>query len=582
MSSNDDMLGRMVLGRYRIMRALARGGMGMIYLGRVEGSAGFAKPVVVKTVIPHLSVDSKMGSMLVREARILSNLQHPGIVGVLDFGQVGDAYVMVLEYVHGYHLGQWARYLGTKGRAFDVEHAVHVTIQVLEALHYAHRITRADGTGLGIVHRDVSPANILIDVQGHVKLHDFGIARMQEENSEYKTQDGTFKGTLPFAAPETIQGVQASPRSDLYSCGVVLYHMLAGRNPFKGQQPSETLHRVLTHTPPPLSVLREDVPPEIDAAISKALSKTAEERFATAAAFVEALRSGRTRSEELLVQEFNRVVALDFQGDMAELLELESLDSRDMAWREAQDGPPTGRFSLTSSRPPPPGDGAVTTQGAVLPNAAAAPAGGTTGQPRPALGEAPVAAPRRGLLWAGLGLGALLLAGAGGVALLRRAPAPQGSTRFLVIEKQSSEEAASEQSLEAAPSAASAANPPASSPVVAASSATPAVPTGPAPTTGKPSAGSDAASLSRAFQRQQGRVEQCFLTHAKDVDGQPRIAVRFSIDPSGAVQGAELSPPTLSGTPLGACILTAARGTQFGPQPAALTFTIPITARRSK
>ena len=283
MMSSDDMLGRMVLGRYRIVRALARGGMGMIYLGRVEGAAGFAKPVVVKTVIPHLSADSHMGAMLIREARILSNLQHPNIVAVLDFGQVGDAYVMVLEYVHGYHLGQWVRYLSAKERRLDVDHAVHIATHVLDALHYAHRIKRPDGIGLGIVHRDVSPANILIDIQGQVKLHDFGIARMHEESAEYKTQEGTFKGTLPFAAPETIQGVPASPSSDVYSCGVVLYQMLAGKNPFKGAQANETLHRVLTLNAPPLSAVREDVPPEIDEAVAKALAKTPEERFASAA-----------------------------------------------------------------------------------------------------------------------------------------------------------------------------------------------------------------------------------------------------------------------------------------------------------
>ncbi len=562
MSWSDDMLGRMVLGRYRIVQALARGGMGMIYLGRVEGAAGFAKPVVVKTVIPHLSADSKMAAMLVREARILSNLQHPGIVGVLDFGEVADAYVMVLEYVHGYHLGQWMRFLSTQEREFNVDHAVYVGTQVLDALSHAHKMTRPDGTGLGIVHRDVSPANILIDVQGHVKLHDFGIARMQEEGSEYKTQDGTFKGTLPFAAPETIQGVPASPCSDVYSCGVVLYQLLAGKNPFKGAQASETLHRVLTHTPTPLSVLREDVSPEVDAAIAKAMAKSPDDRFPSAAAFIEALRTGRTRSEEQIIEEFTEVVARDFQREMSDLLELESLDSRDRAWRDAQEGPPTGRIVLSSSPPP-----------AGAPNTTVHDMEQLVHTPSMLSTRVPPEEARRGkrLIWLAAGLGALALAAsvAFGLSITSRAPAPQASTRFLVIEKQSSEENAPL----AAASTQAASEPSAAQEQGAVTAA--------AATTATAKQGS-ADSLSRAFQRQQGRIEQCFQAHTKDVEGQPRISVRFNIDQAGAVQGADLSPPALSGTPLGGCILSAARSTQFGPQRDALTFTIPITARRSK
>ena len=191
------MSGRVVLGRYRIVAPLARGGMGIIYLGRLEGAAGFAKPVVIKTVIPDAK-DTRATQLFVREARILSNLEHPNIVGVLDFGEVDGEYIMVLEYVHGFHLGFWARFVKETRGNMPVMHAVEVMLPVLDALESAHRLTRADGTPLGIVHRDVSPANILIDQAAHVKLHDFGIARMADD--EFKTQDGTFRGTLPSFA----------------------------------------------------------------------------------------------------------------------------------------------------------------------------------------------------------------------------------------------------------------------------------------------------------------------------------------------------------------------------------------------
>ncbi len=573
------MVGRMVLGRYRIVRPLARGGMGIIYLGRVEGAAGFSKPVVVKTVIPHLNDDSKMAGMFVREARILSNLQHQNIVGVVDFGQVSEAYLMVLEYVNGYHLGQWGRYLAATNQQIDVDHAIFIAAHVLDALHHAHRQNRPDGSNMGIVHRDVSPANILIDINGQVKLHDFGIARMQEEGSEYKTQDGTFKGTLPFAAPETVQGVPASPRSDVYSTGVVLYQMLAGKNPFKGQQASETLHRVLTHSPVPLSVLREDVSPEVDAAISKAMSKNPDERFATAAAFAEALRAGRTLGEEDIATAFAKVIARDFTGDMPKRLSLESLELRDQAWREAQDGSPTGRFKLSSSPPGSPSS-PPTMQGAVLPSGQDPL---TTKQAKQEFADSqPEPKSSRRGVWLAAGALVLTLGGAAGWLITRNKAPPASSPRFLVIEKESAGEGAPLAS--AAPSETAAPNSaaPAASTAASAPSAASAATTNATSGGGKPSGGSDAAALSRAFQKQQGRVEQCFLQHAKDVGGQPRISVRFSIDTKGGVQRAELNPASLSGTALGGCVLTAARGTQFGPQPEPLTFSIPITARRSQ
>ncbi len=569
-AAQHTLLGQVVLGRYRVVRPLARGGMGMVYLGRVEGAAGFARPVVIKTVIPQLGDDSKMEGMFVREAHILANLQHPGIVGVLDFGQVRGSHLMVLEYVHGYHLGQWGRYLGRSKRQFAVDHVILIGMRVLEALHYAHQHSRVDGTSLGIVHRDVSPANILIDVQGNVKLYDFGIARMSDEDSDYKTQEGVFKGTIPFSAPETIQGLPATPQSDLYSLAVVLYQLLSGSNPFKGGHPNETLHRVLTLEAAPLSALREDIPPEVEAAILKGLSKKPSARFQTAAEFALALRAGRSSSDEEVSLNFEKAVADDFLGDMPRELGLESLDARDQAWREAQRGsdapaslgPPT---ASPSSSPP-----TIT---------ATAPAGNLSRSARPGQSGAD-SAWRPRFLWAA----AALLLAVGSVAAWRSLGAPSSpasapSTRFLVVEKQTQVEAPDQKLPEPAS--------PSELPLLAGNEGAVPLPSAPrlkstpVPASSLPAATDEPARLSRAFQKQQGRVQQCFLTHTKDVEGQPRIAVRFSIDQSGGVKSAELSPQALTGTPLGSCILGAARSTQFGPQSQELSFTIPITARRS-
>jgi serine/threonine protein kinase len=571
--------GRVVLGRYRIVTPLARGGMGIIYLGRLEGAAGFAKPVVIKTVIPDAK-DDRSAQLFAREARIVSNLEHESIVGVLDFGEAEGEYVMVLEYVHGFHLGSWLRYVQESRGSMPVEHAVEVMLPALDALDFAHRLTRADGTPLDIVHRDVSPANILLDHLGHVKLHDFGIARMADD--EFKTQDGTFRGTLSFTAPETLQGIAASPRSDMYACGVVLYQLIAGSNPFRGQQPSETLHKVITHVPPSLRSLRPDVPEAISAAVARAMEKDPARRFDSAESFAAALREARPWDEAKALADLQRTIHDDFTGTaMPDFLGVETLQSRDAAWRASQPG--GARTALSSSPPGRPGDSATETA-KVKHVAMADPMATIQALPSSALlaaarGEAPeativapaaAAAPQRksrALLALGLGVGVLALAGAA-YPLLRPPPAPS-APRFLLIEKQA--DGVSSASASAAPAAA-----PVPSEAAPASSSSP-VSKGVGVGAAAPAAGT---SLSGAFQRQRGRVEACFRQHAGDVAGQ-QLTVRFQIEPSGAVRSAELAPASLGGTGLGGCILSVARSTRFPPGDAPVTFTIPITARKT-
>jgi serine/threonine-protein kinase len=563
--------------------------MGIIYLGRLEGAAGFAKPVVIKTVIPDAK-DNHSTQLFVREARILSNLEHPGIVGVLDFGEVDGEYVMVLEYVHGFHLGMWARYVQEARGKMAVEHAVEVMLPVLDALEFAHRMERGDGTPLGIVHRDISPANILLDHLGNVKLHDFGIARMADD--EFKTQDGTFRGTLSFTAPETLQGMAASPRSDLYACGVVLYQLITGANPFRGQQPSETLHRVVMHVPPGLSSLRSEVGAALEAAVAKSLEKNPDARFDSAASFAAALRAARTWNEQDALADLQHVIHDDFMGpDMPKRMSLETLQSRDAAWRAAQ---PSGQRSALSSSPPParPSAHQQLAQTARPPRAGGHPAEpGVTVQATPSAalmqlareGRAAAEAPspletapakrRNGALLAGAAfVTAVGLAGA--AYSMWRAKAPEPPPRFLLIEKQADPES----SAASAPSA-----PPAdSAPAVA--SGVPLAVRSAAPTLEKPplrsaDASASGSSITAAFQRQRGRVEACFRAHSRE--DQPQLTIRFQIEASGVVRSAELQPASLAGTALGGCILSIARATKFPAAEAPVAFSIPITARKA-
>jgi serine/threonine-protein kinase len=526
--------------------------MGVVHLGRVEGAQGFAKPVVIKTMLASGGRDDR-AQLFAREARIVSQLQHPGIVAVIDFGEVEGSHVMVLEYVHGFNLGQWFRYVsGTRG-PLPLAHAVHVILTVLDALGYAHGLTRPNGVPLGIVHRDISPGNVLIDVQGHVKLADFGIARTADD--EFKTQEGLFRGTLPFSPPEALDGGPVDSRGDQYACGVILYQLVTGTNPFKGTEPANTITRILTHVPAPLSSVRPDVPPAIEAAVAKAMSRSMGDRFASVGEFAEALRRGATWSERDAARDFATQIAQDFTGDLPELLNLESLAVRDAAWRDAQGSSSKSGVALSTS--PPDLRSAVTKRDGV-----AAPV--TTAElPQGAADQAAPAS--RTALWIALAA-VVALVGVLLVVLLRpsnaTAPAP------IIVEKQSLVEAAP-------PSAV----PPATAPAATAP-ATPPSASGAAATNppAKSELGSPRKTLASAFQRRQGAIQHCFAQNPAAGETQ-HISVRFEVDRSGHVVSTALSPSSVESQALGTCILGVARNTDFGPQAEAVSFSIPISAR---
>lgn len=569
-ADSSSLTGRVLLGRYRVMRPLARGGMGVVYLGRVEGSAGFAKPVVIKTL---LADDAQLGEgelLFAREARIVSHLQHPGIVAVIDFGKLDTTHVMVLEYVHGYNLGQWFRYATEVRGGLKIEHAVHVMLGVLDALAYAHGLLRPDGTPFGIMHRDIAPGNVLIDVQGHVKLADFGIARTADD--EFKTQQGMFRGTLPFCAPEVLHSEPVDGRVDQYACAVLLYQLLTGVHPFKGGETAQTITRILTHTPPPASSLRADVPPAFDAAIAKAMSKAPEDRYASAAEFAEALRRSAGWSEREIALDFAAQIERDFQGDLPTLLDVEPLAERDAAWRDAQDTPSGSRVALHSS--PPEVRTSITKREGRIPSQPA-----TLTVPVGPQNQAAAARAKGSSTWALVviaGLAAVAAVAALLSVLLR--PSDTGTQKLVVVEKQ-----AATDDVEPAESAAPAEPIAAPSARISAETA-PSVATTTPPASAARAATTKAeaprgAPLARAFQRQEGAIQRCFQQNPDGLAGSPRLAVKFNVDREGHVIAAGLDPPSVAGQPLGRCVLSVARATEFGPQPEAVSFSIPIAAR---
>ncbi len=545
--ATDMFSGRVLLGRYRIARQLARGGMGVVHLGRIEGAQGFAKPVVIKTI---LATGGESAQLFAREARIVSQLQHPGIVAVIDFGEVDDSHVMVLEYIHGYNLGQWFRYVKGQRGQMSLHHAVHVILAVLDALSYAHGLTRADGSRAGVVHRDISPGNVLIDVQGRVKIADFGIARTADD--EFQTKAGMFRGTLAFSPPEALNGAPVDARSDEYSCAIVLYQILAGENPFKGTETGHTVARIMHHVPQPLSALRNDVPPAIEAAITKAMSRNPNDRFATVAEFAEALRRGMTWSERDAAREFAEQIAQDFSGDLPEALGLEPLAARDAAWREGQETSDAGRAALKKH------SDAVT----------------KTGPREKVIDEKPAALAEsrpQSRSWVFLVLASAIVLSAVLLVVFLR-PRAEPLPAPIIVEKQSVVD-------DSPPPSTAAANNESEAQVVA-SASTPASAAATSLKSGaKPAASAGKRTLAGAFQQRQGAIQSCFKQNPAALVDTQHLSVRFDVDTSGRVVSASLSPAAVASQPLGACVLGVARSTNFGSQPEAVSFSIPIAAR---
>ena len=553
----DEILGRKVLGRYRIVLRLARGGMGVIYLARSEGAAGFARPVVVKRIIPDLTTGGMddVAKMFVREARILANLQHPHIVGVVDFGEQDNAYIMVLEYVHGYHLGRWHKYLRLKGKLFPAQLAIHLVIQVLDALHYAHTRRGPDGKILNIVHRDVTPSNVLLDAEGHVKLADFGIARMGGDPNEYKTDDITVKGKLPYLAPELFQAKPPSPRTDVYSCGILLHELLVGQNEFRGNDMADTVNRVLTHRPSPVLSLRDDVPTAIQDVLDRALARNPPDRWQSAAEFAEELRAVRGVSEDVVQSVLTEQVHRDFFGDLPQALGIEPLDTLDAAWRDAPRSIPP---RANSERP---------AEAAGLPT-------------DPAID--PLARPTRGRRFVGWAVVAamLLIAGltATVVAMLAKPDGPQAE-RYIVVQPNNGSPPEVGHDPSTRPEEG---QDPVDEPLAAIDAGVDSEnPTGPV-TNPEPSGRAQdqgPAALTRVFARRSNDIQRCFTGHAPATQGQPQIQIRFTVGTSGAVERAELVPAALGATSLGQCLLDIARSTRFGTRRAPISFRIPITAQ---
>ncbi|MBN2529195.1 MAG: serine/threonine protein kinase [Deltaproteobacteria bacterium] len=334
-----DLIGKQVLGRYHIVRKIAAGGMGVVYLARYTGAHDFAKPVVVKIILPGYAKEEQFLKMFIREAKILASLHHPGIVEVIDFGEQDDFYVMVLEYVHGFELREWAVYREHIGKVFSIDVILQIVIEVLEALDHAHTLVTADGVARPVIHRDISPSNVMLTSQGRLKLVDFGIARMNNMTGGYRTETGSFRGKLSYSSPERFGKVELTPECDIYSVGVMLHELLTGENEFYTGDHASTIARVLNHTVSSVLHKRPDAPSRLDQVIAKALAKNPADRYGSAMDFANDLRQMLVQSESAVKEKIASLIREDFNDDMAAYLGCESLNALESAWRNPSTSP---------------------------------------------------------------------------------------------------------------------------------------------------------------------------------------------------------------------------------------------------
>lgn len=269
------------LGRYQIIRRLQKGGMAELYLARQLAEGGYEKIVAVKRVLPHLAEDAAFVRMFLNEARLAAGLDHSNIAHVLDFGSEGPEHYLVLEYVHGRSVLEVLREAGKQG-GLPLPCALTIIHEVAAALHYAHDKAGPDGRPLGLVHRDVSPSNVLVSYDGEVKLVDFGIAKATAHTRA--TQSGTIKGKLAYMAPEQVRGEALDRRADVFSLAVVAYELCTGRRCFVAPGEFALINRVAAGRYEKPSAIRPGFPAPLEQIIARGLAVEVEERFESAQA----------------------------------------------------------------------------------------------------------------------------------------------------------------------------------------------------------------------------------------------------------------------------------------------------------
>ena len=326
-SRKDGQLGR-TIGRYALWDEIASGGMATVHLGRLSGSGGFARTVAIKRLHPTYARDPDFVKMFVDEARLAARVQHPNVVPTLDVVELDDELFLVMEYVPGQSLDRLARATRRAGERIDPRLAVSVMSGVLHGLHAAHEATSERGEPLLIVHRDVSPQNVLVGTDGIARLLDFGVAKAVERAQS--TAEGQVKGKVRYMSPEQLRSGGVDRRSDIFSAAIVLWEALAGRSPYRNLELGTVVSEIMHFEPKPPSLHAPNIPKALDEVVMRGLQRDPDQRFPTARDMAIALESAAPPVPPRIVGEWvSRLAHDELERRLALVARVESASATD-------------------------------------------------------------------------------------------------------------------------------------------------------------------------------------------------------------------------------------------------------------
>ncbi|WP_437972046.1 serine/threonine-protein kinase [Sorangium sp. So ce260] len=350
------------IGRYLLYSPIASGGMASVHLGRLVGEAGFARTVAVKRLHPQLAEAPEIAESLRDEARIVARIQHPNVVATIDLLIADDEAFLVMDYVRGESLARLLRAARARGAPAPIPIVASIACGALHGLHAAHEARSESGEPLGIVHRDVSPENVLVGVDGTARLLDFGIAKARGRLST--TRGGQLKGKLAYMSPEQILCADVTRRTDVFAAGVVLWEALAGQRLFDGGDEAALVGAVLERPIPPPSSLAAHVPPALDAVVLRALERNAEGRYPTARELAIAIEEAVPLASPRAVGEWVEDLAGDaLARRAARVAEIESASAAALEGAAAA-GPGSSAAALEGAAAAGPGSSAAALEGA--------------------------------------------------------------------------------------------------------------------------------------------------------------------------------------------------------------------------
>jgi serine/threonine protein kinase len=553
------------VGRYEVVQRIACGGMAEIYLARASGIYGFEKYVVLKRILPQYAANAEFVRMFLKEARVAASLDHANIAHVYDIGETGGSTFFAMEYLHGEDLRQIVRELERRNEKLPLEHALEIVMGAAAGLHFAHDKRRPDGVSLGIVHRDVSPANIVVTYDGGVKLVDFGIAKLAADPE--LSQRYALKGKLAYMSPEQLHNLPVDRRSDVFALGIVLYEITTHTRLFKGATEVQTMKAVMEGVVPSPSSLLPGYPPALERIVLRALAMNPDERY----------QSGRELQIDLEAFVLDQRIRVSPTA-LAEWME-RTFGPKQEIWHTLAQSPKT-------ATPHVPGEPTAATkvvehEGLSGGTPIAIPAGVSVAIEF----SKPVGRPRR-RRWPLVAAAAVVMAGAATLWLARgrldaALKGPEISSPVVLVAERGN--VAMENAtvtppapVPVAPAAPTPAPLPDSTPPRAA--AVPASSPHAKRAVESPGAARPA-SFSTTFARRESDIRRCFMEHPGG-SGTTEISLRFTVERDGHVGSLDVLPASVASSSLGACLGAVGKSTVFSKQAAPVTFRIPLTVQR--